>query len=211
MSITPDNLRRALAAHFDERITPEVASAIFIAAHAAGDHCIDPAQFEPQAYKGYTFQAERFRDILDELTPLHDRQWLETERYRHAFALRPDIDGALGDERAGRLVQFTIRDAGRTLVGHMRLYLAVSRHTQTPISTEDTYYIQPEHRGGFMALQFLAWVEQCMQQLGTREIRFDAKTLPAADGRERAVDVGVLLRRRDYTPVSTRYVKIIKE
>lgn len=209
MSIHPDNLRKALAAHFDQRITPEVAAAIFIEAHAAGDHGIDPSRFPPRDYKAYSFRAERARDILGELEPLHEQQWLETERYRADIPMRPDIEWGLGEERAGRLVQLTIRTGGH-LVGHLRMFLATSRHTQTPFSQEDTFYILPEHRGGFMALQFLKFAEDCLLELGMQEIRFDAKSLPSREGGERAVDAGVLLRRLNYLPVSTRYVKILK-
>lgn len=201
MTITPDNLRRALAAHFDQRITPEVASAIFIEAHAAGDHCIDPARFPAQAYKGYTFQVERLRDIRAELHPLHVAHWQETERHRHGLALDPDYDAALGDERAGRLVQFTVRTDAGELVGNLRLYLCTSRHTRTLFSQEDTFYILPGHRGGFLALRALQFAEACMRQLEVQEMRFDAKTVNHA---------GVLLERLGYRQVSTSYVKILK-
>ena len=209
MTITADNLRRALAAHFDEKMTAEVAATIFVEAHADGDCSIDPARFPIEQYEGYTFQAERARSILAELAPLHEAQWGETERYRSGIPMRPDFEIGLGEERAGRLLQFTIRRDGQ-LVGHLRLYLATSRHTQTLFSTEDTYYIDPGHRGGFMALQFLKFAERCLMSIDVLESRFDAKLLPSDGSGARGLDAGVLLRRLRYSPVSTRFVKILK-
>lgn len=200
--LTHQNLRAALVAHLGQPLTPEVAAAIEVMAHGRQDESIDPAQFAPQAYKTYTFQLERFRDIVAELHTLHEQHWQETERHRHGIGLNPDYPALLIDEQAGRMLQFTVRDAARTLVGNLRLYLAHSRHTRTLHATEDTLYIVPEHRGGFMAVAFLRYAEQCLRDLGVAEMRADSKLVNNAD---------VLMRRMGYQPVAMQFVKILKE
>lgn len=193
-------LRDALARLAGATITPEVAKAIEYAAYAPVDASIDPSTFAVAQHHEYTFQAERGRDILDELHPLHEEQWAETEQYRHAIDFKPDYQTGLLHEKAGTLVQFTIRRHGE-LAGHMRLYVMDSMHTSTRFAQEDTLFIRPEHRGGQLGLAFLRYIEAALTRLEVREIRFDVKHVNKAS---------VLLRRLRYAPVSTRYVKIFE-
>jgi len=151
---------------------------------------------------GLLFRAERMRDVLAELHPLHQAHWLETEKHRHGLPLAPDYDAMLADERAGRLVQFTARDERHELVGNLRMYLGVSRHSGTKFATEDTLYLAPKARGGFTALALMRFAERALLSIGVREIRADSKLVNNA---------GALMRRMGYEPVATQYVKIFKE
>jgi GNAT superfamily N-acetyltransferase len=190
-------LRAALVAHFDLPLTPKVAAAIFAAATTRAKPP-DLIAFERYEYQGFVFHVERLRDVLDELHPMHVAHWAETERHRAGIALNPDYDAMLFDEQIGRLIQFTCRKGG-ALVGNLRLYIGTSRHTQTKFAEEDTLYLSPEHRGGFVAAQFLRYAERCVRTLGVREIRANSKLVNKAD---------VLMRRLKYTPVATQFVKV---
>lgn len=183
-------------------LTPEICQQIELAARSKPFCPIDTAQFAPQSYQGYTLQAERFVAVKDELHPLHEAHWLETEKHRHGLALRPDYQALIDDDRAGTLAQFTARTADGQLAGHVRMYLGLSRHTSTPFGEEDTLYLRPEFRGGFLAVALMRYAERAMQRLGAREIRADSKLMNGAD---------VLMRRLGYQPVALLFHKHLKD
>lgn len=193
-------LRLALSHHIGQELTPEVASRIEFIASGGIDLSHDPAQFASVVSGDYRIQVERLADVLSELHPLHEQHWRETERHRHGIALLPDYPAMLARERSGRLLQFTVRDRDGHLVGHCRMYLGNSLHTCTLFAEEDTLYLMPQHRGGFLAIHLLRYVERVLvDQFNVREIRADSKLVNNAD---------VLMRRLRYKEVATRFVKV---
>jgi hypothetical protein len=188
-----------LAANVGKMLTPELAREIARAICATPDRSIDPAQFPPVEYKGYVLAMERFSDILPELHQLHERHYAEVTT--SGIPMNPDYAAAKADEYEGRLMQFTarVRETGE-LVANMRVYLCMSRHTQTLFAQEDTFYVVPEHRGGFMAVRLWQFAEKCVIQAGAREITFDSKTMNNADA---------MARYLKYTPVSIKFSKTV--
>ena len=202
MTVSP--LRSALRAHLGQVLTPEVAAAIEGAAPAwVAPRRIDPASLGVVTTAcGHKIQAERLADILDEIHPLHVEHWAETERHRHGIPLNPDYPFMLEAEREGRMVQFTMRAPDGALVGNLRMYIVLSRHTQTELAQEDTLFIKPAHRGGFDVLALIRFAEKSMASLGVREFRVNSKLVNRAD---------VLMRRAGCTPVAIEFVKFLKE
>ncbi len=193
-------LRLALSHFIGQELTPEVASRIEFVATGGEDLSRDPSLFEPLICWDYRIQVERLRDVLDEMHKLHEVHWRETEKHRHGLELSPDYRGMLAMERSGRLVQFTVRTCAGELVGQCRMYLGASMHTGTLFAEEDTLFIMPAHRGGFLAIHLLRYVEQVLvRQVGVREIRADSKLINNAD---------VLMRRLKYQEVATKFVKV---
>lgn len=212
--MTPINikaLRAEIGRHLGQVLTPEVATAIEVAARRADGLPLDISRFAPVEYQGYTLWVERFAEIVGELHPLHVRHWQETEKHRHGLPLNPDYEAMEAHERCGQLLQFTIRKGG-LLVGNLRIYLGTSYHSGTPFavfpvrtkepgSEEDTLYIVPECRGGFLAARFLDYAESVIAALGVKESRADSKVINKA---------GVLMRRRGYTHFAERFVKMLQ-
>lgn len=158
-----------------------------------------PEQFGTASSGSYTIQVERFADVLDELHALHVLHWHETEKHRAGLPMRPDYVTLMAHERAGRMLQFTVRHAGTAeLVGNLRMYLAQSTHTQTTYAQEDTLYLKPEHRGGFTAMALIRFAEGALRSIGITEIRIHSKLVNNAD---------VLMRRMKYQPVALEFVK----
>lgn len=197
----PTQLHRALAAHLGSELTPEIAAAVCAQASQTPDKSIDPDQFAPQIYSGYVIRVERFKDVLPELEPLHAEHWQETEKHRHGIAMNPDYEGMAERERAGRMLQFTVRKGGE-LVGNLRVYLKTSMHSQTMFAEEDTLYLRLAHRGGFLAVALLRYAEDALRAIGVREIRANSKLVNKAD---------VLMRRLGYRAVAMQFVKVFKE
>ena len=193
-------LRLALGAHLGQVLTPEVAVAIELAAITSVER--NPSMFGAVFFGNYSIQVERLADILGELHGLHELHWQETEKHRHGLPMNPDYIGFIARERAGNLLQFTVRTAAGELVGNLRMFLAVSLHTQTRYASEDTVFIKPEHRGGYTVMALLRFAEGCLRAIGITEIRFTTKHVNKVD---------VLMRRAGYEPVATEFVKFLKE
>lgn len=194
-------LRYALHRFAGQVVTPDLARAIEAAACFEQDRSIDISPFEPEQRGEYRIGVERFADVLDELHPLHEKHWLETEKHRHGLRLDPDYDAMRRAELSGRMLQFTVRH-GDELVGNLRMYVAQSLHTKTLVADEDTLYLLPEHRGGFLAMHLLRYAERVLRAVGVRTIRANSKTLNRAD---------VLMRRMRYQDVAIQFVKVFDE
>lgn len=159
---------------------------------------IDIAQFRPITHGDYVIAAERFADHLAELDVLHRAHWLETEKYRHGLALNPDYPSIAELERAGKVLQLTMRKAG-ALVGHLRLYIARSLHTQTLYAEEDSLFIDTASRGGFAVVALLRYAEACIWSLPQlEEIRVNSKLANRAD---------VLMKRIGYQATALQHTK----
>lgn len=195
--MTHSQIRYVLSAHIGQVLTPELACEIELAATTQEGQKIDPEAFGEAEHDGYVIRAERMADILPELHPLHEAHWRETEGYRHGFALNPDYLRYQAIERAGGLIQFTARKGGE-LAGNLRLFLSHSLHTQTSLVTEDTIFLKPEHRGGFLPMAMLRFAEKAVVGLGAQEIRSNSKLVNRAD---------VLMRRMKYQPFAIQFAK----
>lgn len=196
-----ERLRALLIERIGGALTPELCDEIERAAWDTPDRSIDLAQFAPAVHGGYEIRAERFAAVLPELRALHAAHWAETEKHRHGLPLAPDVDAMAASDRAGTMLQFTLRAQGE-LVGHVRMYLGRSLHTQTLFGEEDTLYIRPDHRGGLLVMRLMRYAEAALRQVGCREIRADSKLLNKAD---------VLMRRLGYSPVALKFHKLFKD
>lgn len=188
-----------MAKHMGEVITLE--TAMVMVRELFPDVSYPPERFGAVIFEGYRFQAEKFKAVLPELLPLHEAHYAETEDYMEGIPLDADYDAMADDEMAGRMIQFTARhvETGE-LVGNMRVYVSHSRHNRKLFTTEDTFFVVPAHRGGFMAVRFWQFVEDSVRSIeGMRGVAFDSKLTNKAD---------VMARYLKYKPVSTRHIKL---
>lgn len=195
-------LIKMLARNIGRVLTDEAARSICAAAREL-DTLVEAETIErakQQACGDFVFAIERMEDILEEIKPLHRAHWDETEAHRHALAFNPNYEEVIRHERAGRYVLFTLRKDGR-LLGNSAMYMSKSAHTQTLIATEDTLYLLPEARIGRTAMRFVEYVEQVLQEFGTREIDISVKTLNNA---------GRFLRLLGYRHVENGLNKILE-
>lgn len=147
----------------------------------------------------YTLQPERFITVLSELMPLHQEHWGETEAYRHGLQLNPDYEYVAECEARGEYILLTARREG-ALVGNYGLFLTRSHHTRTLIASEDTMFLQPDHRVGRLFLSFSRYGEDIARLLGASELRLTAKL---------ENKVSEMLPRMGYRHVANQFVKIL--
>lgn len=168
------------------------------------DAPIDIEQFQPIEHAGYTIEAVKLAHHYGELHELHRDHWQQTEKYRHGLALDVDYEAMRELERHGRLLQIVARREG-AIVGHVRMYLGKSMHTSLLHATEDTLYLQPEHRGGFVAIRMMRYAERCLLALGVRSIEANSKLISQREGGPGA---DVLMRRLGYQPCAIQFSKV---
>ena len=144
-----------LGAYLGQTLTPEVAaklaSDILIQGYPGP---VDLTGIEPKVVGSYVLECARAHEVLDELRPLHEAHWQETEGYRHGLPFAPDYERGLDLEQQGRYVLVVARhqETGK-LVGNYGLYLSHSMHTQTLMATEDTLFLAREHRRGRLGME----------------------------------------------------------
>lgn len=199
---TLQTFRECLAAHAGQELSTDLCHILDGIVRFGPDRSIDPAQFEPEIFGTYTIRAERFVEIFEELEPIHAEHWQETEKHRHGLALNPNYDLLFARERAGQLLQFVARAADGSIAGHVRMYLGTSVHTSTLFAEEDTLFMRPQHRGGYLVVRLLRYAERALRRVGAREIRADSKLLNDAD---------VLMKRMKYTPVALKFHKFFED
>lgn len=191
----------ALAENIGQVLTLELAKSMALEICSGKDESIDLLQFAPSQCGRLTFQVEYLCDIVDEIHPLHELHWLETEKYRHGQGLNLDYDHMKTAERAGKLVQFTARD-GEKLVGNIRMYLYQDLHTGQSAAKEDTVYLMREYRSGRNAVRFFQYLEEVLRSLGVRQITTDSKA---------STSVGRINEFMGYQHVANQYVKFFGE
>ncbi len=193
-----ENLILALASRLGQVIDGDLARSLVMELFPIKTYL--PEWFESRDYKGYSFQCEAFADALGGLHELHKLHYEETEAYLTGIAMDPNYKGMNEAERDGRMIQFTVRSiATGEMVGNMRIYISRSMHNQELFATEDTFFIVPEHRGGFMAVRFWQYVEEVLRHVvGIRGVAFDSKLSNRADS---------MAKYLKYKPVSIRHVK----
>lgn len=172
-----DALSAGLAKHVGTVLTGDDArklAGFILWATQPADLCRDPAQFEPEEYKGVTFQVERMRDVVEEIKPLHQAHWQETEGYRHDQVCNPDYEAFIYHERIGQYMLFTVRKDG-ILVGNCAVYVTRSTHTQELVAREDTLFILKDHRAGLIGKRFFQYCERVLESLGVSDVNFDVK------------------------------------
>lgn len=170
-----------LKSHIGQPLSPEIAADICMFADQIPT-LIYPEKIEriqPEQCGEFTFAVEKIDEIAEEVKPLHQAHWTETEAHRHGLELKPDYETFARYERAGRYLLFTLRSEGR-LLGSCAMYLDKSTHTQTIIATEDTLYLLPQARQGRVASLFVNYVERSLHRLGAREICITVKTVNKA-------------------------------
>lgn len=170
-----------LRANIGKTLTPEIAADLMLAADQIPT--LIPfdviEKIKPAEYGEFVFAHEKLEDIIDEMKPLHQSHYLETERHRHSIKFNPDYEAYFRQERAGRAVVFTLRKDGR-LLGNFSLYITKSVHTKTLFSREDSLFLMPEARKGRTAMRFIQYGEKALGQIGVREINVSVKVINKA-------------------------------
>lgn len=187
-NVLTDELCIGIEAVFGHRLTEQPDAAV---AHL----------FPPEEHAGVVFRAERVVDIADEILPLYQAHWEESEAYRHGLPFCPGFELWASEEKAGRFILFTARKDG-VLLGYCQAYVSVSAHTGTKICTEDALYLDPEIRKGLTCKRLVQYAERSVKLLGVREVRMTVKVTN---------DIWKLWERAGYAKTGYELVKVLED
>ena len=157
-------------------------------------------------YGTHLFGIESFANCWDELKPLYDQHWKETDQYSGKD--EPDVDMEYMEalESTGRMLLFTCRDKDMKLVGYLVYSLSNNLHLKgEKIAEEAGFFFLKEKRGTGAAPSFLFSVEMFLKDLGVTQIHAVNKALAGG------TDIDRLLRRRGYEPVAVYYCKTLED
>ena len=196
-----DKIAQILSNNLGNTLTPELVYGILFALQNDTDDRINVEDIPAEEYEGFLILAERIEDCIEEIKPLHDAHWQETEGYRHGLQLNMDYPYLINAERSGRFILFTVRCEGK-LVGNCMMYLARSTHTQKWVAEEDTIFILPEYRKGRLGVRLIRYVEDVLRNMGITEVRITVKTVNT---------VAKLMMRMGYAHTGNQLTKVFEE
>lgn len=156
--------------------------------------------FTPHTSGEACFGLERLADIEDELRPLHEAHYNETETLYLDTEFNPSYDRYKASEEAGQFILFTVR-VDSTLVGYLQYYVFNDMHTRIKQAREDAFFIVEKYRGKKLAPGLLSYAEDALRQLGCSMIGMSSKAPVGGP------QIGPFLEKRGYTPVAMFYAK----
>lgn len=121
------------------------------------------------------FQLEEFSHVIEEITPLLHKHWIEIAHYQD-INLEVDTESYLHLENIGALKVFTARDSGdNTLIGYSAFFIRSNMHYKSSLQAiQDVIYIDKERRG--FGSQFIDWCDIQLKEMGVQVVYHHIKT-----------------------------------
>lgn len=148
---------------------------------------------------------EHFTDMEDEIRPLHEAHFHETEVLYIDEPFEPAYERYKPLEKRGDFVCFTVR-INWQMVAYIQYYLYDDLHArQVKNAREDAFYVHPSARSAGIGAQLLEYAEIALAELGCKYVGMTTKA-PLG-----GVDIGPFLERRNYRPCAVYYQKKLLE
>lgn len=174
-------------------------------AETSGRRGVSYHAFPPMVTNGFTIGIEKLPHMMDEISVLHQAHWEETERLYLDQPVQASYHRYAELEELGQFVHFTARK-NREMVGYLQYYLFPDMHMgETLTAREDAFFVVPAERGKGLAQKMLDYAEDSLKKLGCK---YAAMTTKAPCG---GPDISAFLERNSYRPVSTLFMKELKE
>jgi GNAT superfamily N-acetyltransferase len=121
-----------------------------------------------------TYQIERYEDVIDELWPLLESNFVEAVRHKDKFELNPDRVTYVTAENSGYFKLYTARD-GEKLIGYAAYFIQPSQHYATYVAVNDVLYVTDEYRNKDVARSLLSYAEADLKEDDVSLISFCLK------------------------------------
>ncbi len=149
-----------------------------------------------------SFSEVKFSDIVEELKPMFEQHYEEIAMYRDKIDLKPDYDKYSTIEDTGSFKAFVIRDDDK-IVGYSFYFLSNHIHYSDHVyAVNDIVFVHPDYRGGVLAFDFLAYVEDKLADYGVSVVTMHMKTFAAFEN---------LMKCLEYDKAEFLYSKYIGE
>lgn len=137
---------------------------------------------------------------MDESISLIQDHYNEVYPLRETHDLSMDWDSYGKLEELGFLKIFTARDAGE-LVGYLWVIVSPNIHSKgSTTACDDGLFVAKSHRGKFIAVKLIKFVEKCLKEDGL-------KTLHLVGTTEKPIDA--LVERMGYSKIETKFQKVL--
>lgn len=161
--------------------------------------------FQPEMTGDLVFGIERMSDMLDEIAPLHEAHYAETEDAYLSDPYDPDYARLFLLEEDGGYVVFTAR-LKEEIVGYVQYHMFRDLHTQQVYTArEDCFYITPKARGLGIAPKLLNYAENALRALGAKYVGMTSKHPVGGP------DIAPFLEKRGYRKVAEYFSKNLEE
>jgi GNAT superfamily N-acetyltransferase len=151
----------------------------------------------------FTYQVERWPDVVDEARPLWDLHWQEVALDRERIPLDPDFALYAQLDAMDQLHIVTVRDAGQTLVGYHASIVRPHPHYRTSLSAfTDLYYLLPPCRKGMVGVRLFREVERTLRARGVEKASVQTKV---------SLDMSRIFERLGWRLTEKVYTKYLKD
>lgn len=147
-----------------------------------------------------TYQEEQYENILEEIKPLHVKQWNELANHKDTRPLNPNYDLYISMNRESTFRTLTVRDEG-ILIGYASFFISFNPHYMDwKYAVCDVYYIEPIYRSNGIGAKMVEEVEIWLKNLGINSITIQDKVNHSHES---------FFVKLGYKPVEQLYEKVI--
>jgi GNAT superfamily N-acetyltransferase len=144
----------------------------------------------------YTYQREKFPDVIEEMKPLLLNHWREIATWQD-IPLSPNYAAYQAAEDRDVLRMFTVRNDGE-LIGYCVFFIGNIHYTTHKHATQDILFILPDYRGKSAGYRLISYADGQLQAEGVDVIRQHVKL---------AHNFGPLLEKLGYRTTEVIYEK----
>ena len=123
-----------------------------------------------------TFSVENYNTLLnDGGTTLFKAHWKEIALYKNERPLNVNHASYFQLESQGRLAVFTVRSNGN-LIGYSMFTFGISNHYTIPVASNDAFYLHPQFRKGWTAVNFIKYCLKKLKQSKAKQVIWRTKS-----------------------------------
>lgn len=149
-----------------------------------------------------TYQTETYDEIIDDIEPILEDHYAETELYHQVLPLNPDYQMYRAGNEHGIIHFYTARD-DYDLVGYIIMMVANKPHSKDALyGMCDMIYVAPEYRHTEVAPELIQYAEGEIKNQGADVVLITLKAHSKADS---------LMKSLGYEESDVSYSKFIKE
>jgi GNAT superfamily N-acetyltransferase len=149
-----------------------------------------------------TYQVEQWRDIVAEMEVLWPAHWEEIAINRDSIKLAPDYQSYEAFADSGALHIVTAREAGKIAGYHITIVRPHLHYKNDLHGFTDVYYIQPEHRQGWVGVKLFKYVEKTLKARGVKKL---------FTGTKLHLDMGRIFERLGFHETERLYTKVLND
>ena len=147
----------------------------------------------------YTYQVEEYQDCIKEVSAHYEEHWKELAA-DPSIPLNPHYEQYNLIALAGLLHVTTVRYNGKLVGYHFAMLSPHLHYKQSLTAFTDIFYLEPEHRNGWIGVKLFKTMESTLKDRGVQRIYMGTKLKS---------DIGPILDRLGYNPIERLYTKII--